>query len=173
MLESQLQQSESSYDSVFNDKSNLEVKLSNLKLDHDKTVQDLSMFQQEQEEVNSRVHHEVELRSNLEKKLLLAEEAKEVLTEKLELCQEQILSLKLSLEAQQNLISERETRIEILEDDLAEADQVALRFKEMETLLGEYMADNKELEDKHTEFEESLRLKDQTVSVIKSKSSIE
>ena len=165
IVESQLGQSETNYASVFSAKSSLEVKYSNLKLDHDKTVQDLSMFKQEENELEARLKHEVELRSNLEKKLKLAEEAKEVMLDKVDMCQEQISSLRLSLEAQQSLISERESKIEALEDELAQDDQVALRYKEMESLLGEYMADNKELEEKQSALEESCQLKDQTVSI--------
>ena len=165
IVEAQLRQSDTNYESVFSAKSSLEVKYSNLKLDHDKTVQDLSMFKQEENEFDARLKHEVDLRSNLEKKLKLAEEAKEVMIDKLDMYQEQISSLRLSLEAQQSLISERESRIEALEDELAQDDQVALRFKEMESLLGEYMADNKELEEKQSALEESCQLKDQTVSI--------
>ena len=165
IVEAQLRQSETNYDSVFSAKSSLEVKYSNLKLDNDKAVQDLSMFKQEENEFDARLKHEVELRSNLEKKLKFAEEAKEVMIDKLDMCQEQISSLRLSLEAQQSLISERESRIEALEDELAQDDQVALRFKEMESLLGEYMADNKELEEKQAALEESCQLKDQIVSI--------
>ena len=117
------------------------------------------MFQQEQDELSSRLAKEIDVRSSLEKKLKLAEEAKEIMADQLGLYEEENSSLKLSLEAQQALIAEREAKIEALEDDMDSAERVLARSKEMETMLEEYMNDVKDLEDKEAELQEKCRRK--------------
>ena len=59
MLRAQLQDNEVKFDHVNAAKSNLEAKVSNLKLANDKNVQDLTMSQQEHEEA---VHRQQEQR---------------------------------------------------------------------------------------------------------------
>ncbi len=115
------------------------------------------MFQQEQDELSSRLAKEIDVRSSLEKKLKLAEEAKEIMKDQLDLYEEEISSLKLSLEAQQALIAESETKIEALEDDMDAAERMLARSKEMESMLEEYMNEVKELENKEAELQEMCR----------------
>jgi chromosome segregation ATPase len=167
MLRAQLRDNEIKFDHVSVAKTNLEAKLSNLKVAKDKNLQDLTMSQQENEEMSTRLKNEIELRTSLEKKLRLAEESKEILADKLDLNEEQIASLRLSLEAQQQLIAERERKLDNLEDELEDTDRLALRYKEMESLLEEYMAENKDLETREAELVERCRLQGDVIDELR------
>lgn len=163
LVQDQLEENASRFNLIQSAKASVESRLRDLQRDFDERGRDLAVARQDNDDLSSKLKAEIKLRSDLDKKVELSKEENKVADDKAEALAEEISSLRLSLEAQQTLIGEYETKIGGYEDDLEDANKLYDRYNEMETLLEEIMEEKKELENRESDLVQKCRMKDELI----------
>ena len=131
------------------------------------TIQELEKIRDEIQTKSEKIHDLEE--QNTQIKYLtskLSSIKQEGNSTRLELAQKngEVTSLNSMLEERKRVIRAHENKIKGLEDELKGTDIFISRFKEMESLLEEYMNDVKELEEKEASNKKQIKVKDDLIS---------
>jgi len=167
LVRDQLEENSVRSDRIQAAKVSVESRLNELQHDFDLRVRDLALVKQDNDDITSKLKAEAKLRSDLERKVELSNDARKAAEDKGEAQAEEIRSLRISLEAQQNIIGEYESKISGYEEDLEGANKLYDRYSEMETLLGEIMEEKKELEARESDLVQKCRMKDELIAELR------
>ena len=167
LVQDQLEENASKFSLIHSAKVSVESRLRDLQHDLDIRDRDLAVAKQDNDDLSSKLKAEVKLRSDLEKKVKLSKEEEKSAADKAEAQAEEIRSLRLSLEAQQTLVAEYESKIGSLEEDLDGVNKLYDRYSEMETLLEEIMEEKKDIEARESDLVEKCRMKDQLIAELR------